>query len=156
MREPRRLAAELGPASFVVSQILYAGLLLSALAHPLLLVTLSLVIFEAMQHETIGLYNRTLLAADITVVCLGYLAFIVISARSMRRADWPSLPIIAAATPIYWLMLSVAAWRAVAQLLRAPHFWEKTPHDEGLGTDTPPAIRPPNPFGRPGNRVRTG
>jgi hypothetical protein len=30
--------------------------------------------------------------------------------------------------PVYWALLSVAAWRAAFQLLFKPHYWEKTPH----------------------------
>jgi hypothetical protein len=36
-----------------------------------------------------------------------------------------------ATIPFYWLLLSVAAWRALFQLVFAPHRWEKTEH--GLG-----------------------
>ena len=31
-------------------------------------------------------------------------------------------------TPFYWLLLSVAAWRALYQLLHDPQRWEKTEH----------------------------
>jgi glycosyltransferase XagB len=41
--------------------------------------------------------------------------------------------------PLYWLLMSVAAWRAVGQLVTSLHMWEKTPH--GLsGQETDPAI----------------
>ncbi len=30
--------------------------------------------------------------------------------------------------PIYWLLLSLAAWRALFQLLLDPYRWEKTEH----------------------------
>jgi len=30
--------------------------------------------------------------------------------------------------PLHWLLLSLAAWRAVWQLIRAPQLWEKTEH----------------------------
>ena len=30
--------------------------------------------------------------------------------------------------PLYWLLLSLAAWRALFQLLRDPYRWEKTEH----------------------------
>jgi hypothetical protein len=32
------------------------------------------------------------------------------------------------ALPVYWLMLSAAAWRAVCELPYKPFFWDKTPH----------------------------
>jgi hypothetical protein len=31
-------------------------------------------------------------------------------------------------TPLHWILLSVAAWRAVFQLFTAPFAWEKTEH----------------------------
>ena len=31
-------------------------------------------------------------------------------------------------SPVYWCLLSVAAWRALLQLVTQPHLWEKTPH----------------------------
>jgi hypothetical protein len=32
------------------------------------------------------------------------------------------------AIPLYWLLLSLAAWRALGQFLFAPYKWEKTEH----------------------------
>jgi hypothetical protein len=31
-------------------------------------------------------------------------------------------------TPLYWLMMSWGAYKAVAQLITRPHYWEKTDH----------------------------
>jgi glycosyltransferase XagB len=31
-------------------------------------------------------------------------------------------------TPVHWLLLSLAAWRALYQLVFAPYAWEKTEH----------------------------
>jgi hypothetical protein len=55
---------------------------------------------------------RSLLAAD------------VIDAAE-RRAAWVLL-----LTPAHWLLLSLAAWRALYQLATAPYAWEKT--EQGL------------------------
>ena len=30
--------------------------------------------------------------------------------------------------PLYWVLHSVAAWRALGQLITEPSYWEKTPH----------------------------
>ena len=30
--------------------------------------------------------------------------------------------------PLYWLLISLAAYRALGQLIAAPHLWEKTEH----------------------------
>lgn len=154
MRHPARLVAELGAASFIVSQILFAGMILSALAHPLLFVTMAMVLADAVTGASVGIYNRALLGIDLSVVGLGYLAFVAIGARALPRADWRMLPLIAAATPFYWLMLSLAAWRAIIQLLRAPHLWEKTPHGAQGGTERREAARPISV--RRGNPLPTG
>jgi cellulose synthase/poly-beta-1,6-N-acetylglucosamine synthase-like glycosyltransferase len=34
--------------------------------------------------------------------------------------------------PLYWLLISAAAWRALAELVRQPHHWRKTPHGREL------------------------
>ena len=33
-------------------------------------------------------------------------------------------------TPLHWLLLSLAAWRALYQLVFAPYVWEKTEHGQ--------------------------
>lgn len=38
-------------------------------------------------------------------------------------------------SPFYWALISIAAWKGFLQLLRRPHFWEKTNH--GLFHDPP-------------------
>jgi hypothetical protein len=30
--------------------------------------------------------------------------------------------------PVYWLLASIATYRALIQLVTRPHHWEKTPH----------------------------
>ena len=52
---------------------------------------------------------------------------------SIRHQKRPELVIAALTVPMYWVMMSLAAVKAVAQLLRAPSFWEKTMH--GLSRD---------------------
>ena len=34
-------------------------------------------------------------------------------------------------TPVHWLLLALAAWRAAFEIIGQPHFWKKTEH--GLG-----------------------
>ena len=39
--------------------------------------------------------------------------------------------------PFYWMLHSLAAWRALGQLVTRPSYWEKTPH--GLSKTRPPS-----------------
>jgi hypothetical protein len=57
-----------------------------------------------------------------------------------RAADRPRMMLTALALPLYGMLVSAATFRAVWQLPRQPHLWEKTPH--GLsGDDTDPGLR---------------
>ncbi len=41
-------------------------------------------------------------------------------------------------TPVYWLLASRAAWRAVRELRSNPFFWNKTAHRPARTADRPP------------------
>ncbi len=128
MRSPWRLYAELGPKSFLVLQILFAGTTVSALVHPVLIVTAVAVIVELAMGTPLSLFHSALLLMDVVNIAAGYASFWLLGWRAMnvreRRAIWRIMP----ATVFYWGMASWAAWRAVIQLHRHPHLWEKTPH----------------------------
>lgn len=49
--------------------------------------------------------------------------------RSLRLAGFALL------NPVYWMLHSIAAWRALYQMVRSPFHWEKTPH--GLSNALP-------------------
>lgn len=56
------------------------------------------------------------------------LAIIISSCRTAwRRYNW-RVALFAAFLPIYWFLHSMAAWRALLQMIHSPHRWEKTPH----------------------------
>lgn len=55
------------------------------------------------------------------------------AARSLHLA-W-RIPLL----PLYWALMSVAAWQALFRLCRAPSDWEKTRHGVALDRRTPPA-----------------
>jgi cellulose synthase/poly-beta-1,6-N-acetylglucosamine synthase-like glycosyltransferase len=66
----------------------------------------------------IGLFN--LLLGNGIAVYLGMLA--VFKRRHYDLMPWSLL------TPLYWILHSIAAWKALGQLLTRPFFWEKTDH----------------------------
>lgn len=141
MRDPRQLMSDIGFRSFVGVQILLAGLLGSALLHPVLLVTGAGLAASAVA-EDVPPVQRLLFMLDVFNIVLGYGAFLLLgwraTPRSRRRGFWKLVVF----TPVYWLMMSVAAWRAVIQLYTDPHRWEKTPHRRRQRAGRPaPAMR---------------
>ncbi|MBL8580004.1 MAG: glycosyltransferase [Mesorhizobium sp.] len=128
MRHPWRLLRELGFWPFFVGQILFAGMVMSALAHPFLLLTgVALAVDFVLERQSSG-WKTTLLALDLVSVAGGYLSFLLLGWQVLKLREKLGFWKIVLFTPVYWMMLSWAAWRAVWQLWRTPFLWEKTPH----------------------------
>jgi len=53
------------------------------------------------------------------------------------RTGKPDLVLAAVIVPIYWLMMSIAAIKALVQLVTAPSFWEKTAHGLDVAPQRP-------------------
>lgn len=129
MRDPMQLMGQLGPGSFMVAQILFAGMLASVLLHPLLFGTFLYLAVEIGMGHYPGPFKMALLAVDVINIACGYLSFLLLGWRSLRKGERHDFWKIFLFTPVYWLMMSAAGWRAVWQLWRKPHHWEKTPHE---------------------------
>jgi cellulose synthase/poly-beta-1,6-N-acetylglucosamine synthase-like glycosyltransferase len=128
MRSPLALARDLGAGSFLVSQVLFLGLILSALVHPIFLATMVYIGARMMFLGPVGPYENAILVIDIINISLGYAAFIILSALTLARNEKFALWKVALFTPVYWLMLSLAAWLAIIEIMRKPHHWNKTAH----------------------------
>jgi hypothetical protein len=66
------------------------------------------------------LYGTTVVIGYLTSAFLGWLGLM---RRGLLATSWVLL-----LTPLHWLLLSLAAWRALYQLIVAPYAWEKTEH----------------------------
>ena len=60
-----------------------------------------------------------------------YAVSILVGVLSVWRRGRPGLAMFALLMPVYWLLISLAAYRAVWQLARNPYLWEKTEHGAG-------------------------
>ncbi len=58
----------------------------------------------------------------------GCAASILVGIVSVLRRGRAVLALHAVLMPAYRLLISIAAYRAVWQLIRSPYLWEKTPH----------------------------
>ncbi len=130
MRQPLRFARDIGAASFLAFHLTLAGTVLAALVQPYLLFLLAWLLVEGaivlpadVERGTSMLIATHAVAAIGGYVTAAVLALEGLRRRGLRRAGW-----VLALMPVYWALLSVAAWRAVFQLLFKPYYWEKTPH----------------------------
>lgn len=86
------------------------------------------------EDPALALMSQVFFAASVALV-LGNLAFILINFVAGRRPGQRGLLFAALISPLYWILLAIAAWKGMWQLIFKPHYWEKTVHglDEGHG-----------------------
>jgi hypothetical protein len=75
-----------------------------------------------------SLFPFWLYYAGLACLIVGNFLFLYGSIVSARLTGVPEVVLAAALSPIYWVMMSIAALKAAIQLVRAPSFWEKTAH----------------------------
>ena len=127
-RAPSRLVAEAGPARAAAAMLLVAGALVGPMFGP----AFALAFFSAAlsgelfaRQDAAGLVAATFWCA----VCVGGLAAALWPALvGLRRQGLLRLALWTPLLPIYWTLLSVAVWWALADLIRKPFHWAKTDH----------------------------
>lgn len=129
MRQPRRLLRDLGLPGFLSFQLIVGGNVLAALVHPLFLAGMIYSIASGTPMWRGDSASVAILAALYgTSVVIGYLisaflGWLGLLRRGLLSSAWALL-----FTPVHWLLLSLAAWRALCQFVLAPYAWEKTEH----------------------------
>jgi len=129
MRDPVRVAHELGFGGFAAFQLVVGGTVLSALVHPLFIGAAGYLFATNQLFDTGGsVFRRALFWLYVGAFASGYLTsaalgLIGLKRRGLLREGWVLL-----LTPLHWMLLSIAAWRAFYQLLFNPFHWEKTAH----------------------------
>jgi hypothetical protein len=129
MRQPLRLWRELGPAGFTAFQVTVGGTVLSALVHPwfyaLVAFDVAIGAFGDVPESALGLVLWTMAAISLVS---GYAAGLGLGLIAVRRRGYSHLVRDVPFMPIYWLLVSFTAYRALAQFVTAPFKWEKTEH----------------------------
>lgn len=129
MRQPLRTLRELGLPGFLAFQALIGGVLLSSLLHPLIYVWLG---WELSQGAFLVLPGDGLERAFVALAGFNLIAgcgsAMLLAAIAAHRVAATALIPWVVTMPLYWLLVSWAAWRAVFELAVAPYHWEKTEH----------------------------
>ena len=126
MRRPTRLVRELTPFGALAFQLFLACNVLAALVHPVFMLLLACSLLAAPPLQAIGAMD----AGPFFVVTLlgGYASTIAIDLIGLKRRGLLAHGWVLVLTPFYWFLLSLAAWRALFQLVHDPQRWEKTEH----------------------------
>ena len=75
-----------------------------------------------------GFFPLWVLVLALTSFLAGNFAFILSSMLAcLRRGNYHLVPW-CLLMPIYWVLMSIGAWKGALQLITRPFYWEKTPH----------------------------
>lgn len=126
MRHPLAFTRRAGIRSLATMLGLVIGSPLMFLAYPLVwAMTLATYVGLPLTEFTMSSWMSSFTIWNFLV---GNVAMIAVGAvTGWRRQGW-RLSLYAFLNPVYWFMHAFAAWRALFQLLKSPHVWEKTPH----------------------------
>jgi glycosyltransferase XagB len=135
MRQPRQLFSDLGAPGFATFHLVVGGTVLAALVHPFFLAELLYRILAGQTSDLFGVLPATTITAG--YLAAGLLGLLGLKRRSLLNSGWVLLTM-----PAHWLLLSLAAWRALYQLARDPYRWEKTEHGLAKTSRLADAARP--------------
>jgi len=135
MRHPVRLWREVGGRAFLGINLLLGAIPLVAVLNPVFWFLTALWFLVAPQALTALLPVPIYYPALVSMLAGNFIALYIglIAIRVRQRPDLLPAVILA---PLYWAMMSIAAIRALVQLVVAPSFWEKSVH----GLDPTPAV----------------
>lgn len=129
MRAPSRLRRELGWRGFIGFQLIWGGLVLSALLHPMFyFMAGAALVSGGFVLAPSGGWPLLLFALSAVTIAASYVSAILLSLLMARKRRARGFLLPAFALPFYWLLISLAAYRALIELVRRPHHWSKTAH----------------------------
>src|SRR3984893_6748881 len=127
MRHPLRLARSMGPKAFVVFQLFFGACTVCLLLNPIYWL-LTALWFATRLGWIEQIFPRPVLYAGTIALFVGNTACILLAVsgacgrRNYGDVKWALL------VPFYWLLMSIASYKALAQLFYKPSYWEKTEH----------------------------
>jgi cellulose synthase/poly-beta-1,6-N-acetylglucosamine synthase-like glycosyltransferase len=126
LRHPITLVKKLGLKQAFYFILNFGFNILFPLVNPLLWAVTLLTIFAPELTES-------LFTPEIKTICefnliLGNLVYIILHiGPTIIKENYTSIPF-AILLPLYWVLMSYAAWKGVLQLITRPFYWEKTQH----------------------------
>jgi glycosyltransferase XagB len=126
-RRPLHLLRTTGPLGFLGFGFFIGGTVLSALFNPIFW-AMYLIWLVALAEGLDSVFPQQLLFLSLFNLLAGNGAFIYLSMLAPIRRGWLDLIPYSLTTFGYWVLISIAAYKGLWQLLRNPFYWEKTQH----------------------------
>ena len=125
-RHPVAWLKQNGLPGFITLTTLIIGTPLAFLAYPLVL-GFTVITYVGVKFIGLDLPEWLVIGGTINMLASNALMIAFAGAAAWRRYNW-RIAAFALLNPLYWILHSVAAWRAAWQMYFSPHRWEKTPH----------------------------
>jgi cellulose synthase/poly-beta-1,6-N-acetylglucosamine synthase-like glycosyltransferase len=127
MRHPISLWRALGTRAFLSFLLVVGGTVFGFLLNPILWVLTTL------WYLTHAGFIRAIFPLPVFYIgaislFVGNFAFIYINMSGCIRRGYYDMVRFALTSPLYWALISLAAWKGVLQLMTNPFHWEKTTH----------------------------
>ncbi|MDQ6782513.1 MAG: glycosyltransferase [Actinomycetota bacterium] len=133
LRHPVDLYRSLGARQFLMFFLFVAGTPLLAILNPIFW-TVTIVWFVWHPHVIVAVIpTMTYFVGQICWIAGNLLVLYswVLSTRDPKEKLW----LAAILSPLYWIIMAIAAVKALVQLVTAPSYWEKTQHGLDLGPE---------------------
>jgi glycosyltransferase XagB len=127
MRRPDKIVATTGWAGLLSVQLFIAGNVLSSLINPILWAVFIIWLLTASPFIS-AIFPEPLLTLNLFALTFGNLFFIGLAIIAPMKRRWFHLSLAGLTAPAYWLLTSLAAYKALWQIVFRPHYWEKTDH----------------------------
>jgi glycosyltransferase XagB len=127
-RRPLANARRLGGLEALCAVALVPGTVVSALAYPVCLVAAGWAFLVREIPAAPSFLDNLPTGLAITLFGTGLAALILPALLGCARRGWGDLARSAPSMPVYFLLVSLAAWLALIELVRAPVRWNKTQH----------------------------
>ncbi|RLT27479.1 MAG: glycosyltransferase [Chloroflexi bacterium] len=127
MRHPIKLLRSLGLGGFISFQLVIGGTFFGFLLNPLLW-GLTGVWFATHWSVIQQVFPAPVYYMGAISLYVGNFAFAYMNVAGCLRRRYYSLVKWALLSPVYWVLMSIAAWKGFLQLFYRPFYWEKTIH----------------------------
>jgi len=127
-RHPLRTWWECGTFGYISFLLSVGGLSLMLLLNPIFWAVGILYLFLRWRMIYPELPFSYLFWGMSVALALGNVVFVMLHVLACTRRHLAGLLPYAITTPIYWVLISIGAWKGFLQLLWRPFYWEKTVH----------------------------
>ena len=141
LRSPRAFARKVGWAPFGGFVLFIGGAIFTGLVCPFFWALFVVWLWTGLGPFG-GIFGSASLAVSIASLLIGNGILTVLSILAPVKRRWLSLAPYGVTVFIYWLLISVAAYKALAQLVTRPFYWEKTRHGLTRSTHSDEAREP--------------